>query len=208
MIEAALHAAGFSPIVGIDEAGRGSCAGPITIAACVLPQVLPPQLAGLDDSKKLTASRRAKLFPLIQEHALSWHIVHISAEEIDRFGIQHANISGMRRAVAGLDIAASYALIDGFPVPGLTQPQLPIIGGDAFARCISAASILAKHSRDQLMLDYAADYPGYGFESHKGYGTKVHIDAVRRQGGSPIHRYSYANIARAHGEWEKERDTQ
>lgn len=201
MIEAALYAAGFHPIVGVDEAGRGSCAGPITIAACILPEVVPPELAGLDDSKKLTPLRRARLYPLIKEHALSWAIVHISASEIDHFGIQHANISGMRRAVAKLGLTASYALIDGFRVPGLLQPQLPIIGGDGYARCISAASILAKQSRDDLMTEFGEKFPGYGFESHKGYGTKVHMDAVRRQGGSPIHRYSYANVAKAQAEW-------
>ncbi|QGU02296.1 Ribonuclease HII [Corynebacterium kalinowskii] len=206
MIEAALHAAGFSPIVGIDEAGRGSCAGPITIAACILPPALPAELVGLDDSKKLTPLRRARLFPLIKELALSWSIVHISATDIDRFGIQHANISGMRRAVAQLGLTANYALIDGFGVPGLRQPQLPIIGGDGFARCVSAASILAKHARDELMIDYAAQYPGYAFEKHKGYGTKVHLDAVRRQGASPIHRYSYANVALAHGQWLSEKE--
>lgn len=201
MIEEALQAAGFSPIVGVDEAGRGSCAGPITIAACILPEELPADLAGLDDSKKLTPLRRARLFPLIKEYAISWSIVHIPATDIDHFGIQHANISGMRRAVAQLEVRAGYALIDGFGVPGLRQPQLPIIGGDGFARCISAASILAKHARDELMMDYAEAYPGYGFEKHKGYGTKVHLDAVRRQGASPIHRYSYANVAQAHGQW-------
>lgn len=205
MIEEALHAAGFSPIVGIDEAGRGSCAGPITIAACILPPAVPDSLALLDDSKKLTPAQRARLFPLIQEHALCWSIINIPAADIDHFGIQHANISGMRRAVAALELRPAYALIDGFKVPGLTQPSLPIIGGDGEARCISAASILAKHSRDLLMASYAEQYPGYAFEKHKGYGTKVHLDAVRRQGASPIHRYSYANVAKAHGQWQSER---
>lgn len=206
MIETALHAAGFSPIVGIDEAGRGSCAGPITIAACILPEQLPDCLTSLDDSKKLTPLRRAKLFPLIKEHALSWSIIHISAQDIDRFGIQHANISGMRRAVAQLDRRAHYALIDGFAVPGLVQPQLPIIGGDGFARCVSAASILAKQARDELMIEFATQYPEYSFEKHKGYGTKVHLDAVRRHGASPIHRYSYANVAKAHDHWLREKE--
>lgn len=206
MIEDALQAAGFAPIVGVDEAGRGSCAGPITIAACVLPAEIPPALSGLDDSKKLTPTRRARLFPLIQEHSLSWSIIHISAHDVDKWGIQHANISGMRRAIAALDSPAAYALIDGFRVPGLIQPQLPVIGGDVYARCISAASILAKHARDQLMISYGEEFPGYGFESHKGYGTKVHMAAVRRLGGSPIHRYSYANVATAHGQWLSEKE--
>ncbi|MEJ5926997.1 ribonuclease HII [Corynebacterium sp. H128] len=207
MIEQTLIAAGFGPVAGVDEAGRGSCAGPITIAACILPTTLPEELAGLDDSKKLSPVRRARLFPLIQNLALSWSIVHLPATFVDEWGIQHANISGMRRAVARLELRPAYALIDGFGVPGLTQPSLPIIGGDAYAPCISAASILAKHSRDVLMAEYAQQFPGYGFEAHKGYGTKVHMDAVRRQGASPIHRYSYANVAAAHAHWLGEKET-
>lgn len=195
--EIALQRRGFGPVAGVDEAGRGACAGPITIAACILPARPVPKLAGLTDSKQLTAKKRAELFAIIQDMAVAWSIIHISAEEIDARGIQHANISGMRRAVAALDVQPGFVLTDAMRVPGLLVPYLPVIGGDGASRCIAAASVLAKHSRDEIMNELGRTYPGYGLEAHKGYGTKTHIDAVRRHGGTPQHRYSYANIARA-----------
>ena len=200
-LEGALDEAGLGPVAGVDEAGRGACAGPITIAACILPSVDIPELALLNDSKKLTARRREKLYPIIQDAAIAWSIVHIPAEEIDADGITQANISGMRRAVAQLDTHPGYVLTDAWSVPGFTQPSLPIIGGDAAARCIAAASVLAKYSRDQLMMEMDKQWPGYGFAQHKGYGTKTHMDAVRRLGAAPVHRYSYSNVVRAHSEW-------
>ncbi|SJM47912.1 Ribonuclease HII [Corynebacterium glutamicum] len=139
--------------------------------------------------------------PLIKKHALAWSVIVISAQDIDRFGIQHANISGMRRAVAALGTQPGYVLTDAMKVPGFTVPYLPIIGGDASARCIAAASVLAKQTRDDIMTDMANDYPHYGLEIHKGYSTKIHMDAVRHHGASPEHRYSYANVAKAHQEW-------
>lgn len=202
--EVSLSKAGLGPVAGVDEAGRGACAGPIVIAACVLPDRHIPDLETLTDSKKLTPTSRARLFPLIQKHALSWSIVSFSAAEIDAGGLQFANIGGMRRAIAALDTKPGYVLIDGFAVPGLTVASLPIISGDASARCIAAASVLAKHHRDQVMLELGLQFPEYGFAGHKGYGTKAHLDAVRRHGGSPQHRYSYANVAAAHGEWLRE----
>ncbi|AKK06232.1 RNase HII [Corynebacterium mustelae] len=206
--EVALEKAGLGPVAGVDEAGRGSCAGPITIAACILPPHPVDELAGLTDSKKLTARQRSTLFPLIQKYALSWSILHISAADIDAFGIQHANVSGMRRVVARLEIQPGYVLTDALPVDGLSVPYLPMIGGDAAARCIAAASVLAKCSRDDLMQDLDTQYPGYGFAKHKGYGTKIHMDAVRRYGASPVHRYSYANVATAHNQWLEQELTQ
>ncbi|MCS4536287.1 ribonuclease HII [Corynebacterium sp. HS2168-gen11] len=199
--EVYLDKAGFGPVAGVDEAGRGSCAGPITIAACILPPKPIAELADLTDSKKLSERKREQLFPIIQQHALAWSIVHISAADIDTFGLQHANISGMRRAVAQLEVIPGYVLTDAMKVPGLVQPHLPLIGGDYTARCIAAASVLAKHSRDTLMIDLDEQYPQYGFAKHKGYGTKIHLDAVRRHGASPYHRYSYANVASAHAHW-------
>ncbi|APT85006.1 ribonuclease HII [Corynebacterium aquilae] len=193
--------AGLGPVAGVDEAGRGACAGPITIAACILPTRVIPALDTLTDSKKLTAAHRARLFPLIQQHALSYSIIVIPAATIDRWGLQAANIGGMRRAIAALTHTPGYVLTDAMKVPGLRQPHLPIIGGDATSRCIAAASVLAKHSRDTLMMDMDALYPHYGFAGHKGYGTAKHVAAVRRHGASPIHRYSYANIAAAHAHW-------
>ncbi|AKK03423.1 ribonuclease HII [Corynebacterium epidermidicanis] len=199
--EVGLSKAGLGPVAGVDEAGRGACAGPIVIAACILPDRTIPALDQLQDSKKLSPARRAQLFPLIKKYAVSWSIVEFSAAEIDTLGIQYSNIAGMRRAIAGLDQQPSYVLIDGFAVPGLTVPSLPIVGGDDAARCIAAASVLAKHHRDEVMAFMDARWPDYGFAAHKGYGTKVHMDAVRRHGGSAIHRYSYANVAAAHGQW-------
>lgn len=199
--EVALTKHGFGPVAGVDEAGRGACAGPLTIAACILPERPIADLAELTDSKKLSPSKRAVLAPIIQRVACAWSVLHISAEDIDREGIQQANILGMRLAIALLDVQPGYVLTDAWHVPGLRCPSLGIIGGDAAARCIAAASVLAKHARDTLMDGLDVDYPEYGFASHKGYGTRVHMDAVRLHGGSPVHRYSYANVAAAHKEW-------
>ncbi|MDU0477970.1 ribonuclease HII [Staphylococcus chromogenes] len=200
-LEVALSKAGLGPVAGVDEAGRGACAGPIVIASCIMPDRPIAELAVLTDSKKLSAFRRAALFPLIKRYAVSWSIVEFSAAEVDQLGIQFTNIAGMRRAIAELGVRPGYVLTDGFQVPGLTQPTLPIIGGDAAARCIAAASVLAKEYRDQAMARLAEVSPQYGFDRHKGYGTKDHMDAVRQHGASEFHRYSYANVAAAHGEW-------
>ena len=196
--EVALHKAGLGPVAGVDEAGRGACFGPITIAACVLPPEPLRALEGLTDSKKLTARRREALFGPIMELSLAHAIVHIPAAEIDHRGIQAANLDGARRAVAQLEVRAGYVLVDGFRIPGMPVAQLPVIGGDAAARCIAAASVLAKVSRDRLIAAMDEVYPGYGLAGHKGYGTKVHMDAVRRHGATPEHRYSYANVKEAH----------
>lgn len=201
--EVALHKAGLGPVAGVDEAGRGACFGPITIAACVLPPEPLRALEGLTDSKKLTARRREALFGPIIELSLAHAIVQIPAAEIDRRGIQTANLDGARRAVAQLGVRAGYVLVDGFHIPGMTAPQLPVIGGDAAARCIAAASVLAKVSRDRLMAQLDEAYPGYGLAGHKGYGTKAHMDAVRRHGATPEHRYSYANVKEAHEVYKK-----
>ncbi|WBT07928.1 ribonuclease HII [Corynebacterium sp. SCR221107] len=199
--EVALSKAGLGPVAGVDEAGRGACCGPITIAACILPDRPIKELERLTDSKKLSEKVRAELFPVIQAKALAWAIVDISAPQIDRFGIQHANISGMRRAVARLEVRPGYVLTDAMKVPGMATSMLPIIGGDAAARCIAAASVLAKHHRDQIMLALDEKYPGYGLAGHKGYGTKAHMTAVSLHGGCPEHRYSYANVGAAHRQW-------
>lgn len=192
---------GLGPVAGVDEAGRGACCGPITIAACILPDRDLPELATLTDSKKLTPRARERLFPIIASVAVSWSVVSIEASLIDVRGIQHANISGMRRAIARLDTHPGYVLTDAWYIPGLTSPQLPIIGGDLAARCISAASVLAKVTRDRLMVEMDARFPDYGLASHKGYSTKAHMAAVRQHGATPEHRYTYANVAAAHREW-------
>lgn len=192
--EVALAKAGLGPVAGVDEAGRGACFGPVTVAACVLPMRPLPALEGLTDSKQLSARKRLLLFDAIRTHAVSYCVVHIPASVIDRRGIQHANLDGARRAVAGLDVAPGYVLVDAFRVPGLGCPQLPVVGGDYTARCIAAASVLAKVSRDALVCEMAAEFPQYGLEGHKGYSTAAHMDAVRRHGASREHRYSYANV--------------
>lgn len=196
--EVALSKAGLGPVAGVDEAGRGACCGPVTIAACILPDRILPGLERLDDSKKLSPAAREKLEPLIKRRALAWSVVHVGAKDIDVFGIQHANVSGMRRAVAQLGVHPGYVLSDALFVPGLPTPQLPIIGGDAAARCVAAASVLAKVSRDRLMVDIAKQYPGYALEAHKGYGTAAHQEAIARLGATPEHRMSYRNVADAH----------
>ena len=199
--EVALDKAGLGPVVGVDEAGRGACCGPVTIGACILPQRILPELDRLDDSKKLSPAAREKLEPLIKQRAVAWAVVHIGAQDVDTYGIQHANLSGMRRAIAQLAVRPGYVLTDALRVPGIPAPQLPIIGGDAAARCIAAASILAKVSRDRLMGEMDARYPGYGLASHKGYGTAVHQAAIARLGATPEHRMSYRNVAQAHAEF-------
>lgn len=195
--EVALDKVGFGPVAGVDEAGRGACFGPVTIAACMLPTRPLPELEGLDDSKKLTERRRRMLFDAIVNSATAFSIVHVPAADIDRRGIQAANLDGARRAVAGLDPAPKYVLMDGFRIPGLGVPQLPVVGGDAAVRCIAAASVLAKVSRDALIVEMAEQFPEYGLAGHKGYSTAAHMAAVRRHGASAQHRYSYANVREA-----------
>ncbi|WKD57443.1 Ribonuclease HII [Corynebacterium capitovis DSM 44611] len=187
----------------MDEAGRGACFGPLTVAACVLPPRPITSLEGLTDSKQLSPLRRASLFDAIRDVAFAYAVVHVSAAEIDRRGVHVANLDGARRAVAKLDARPGYVLLDAFRVPGLAIPQLPIVGGDYTARCIAAASVLAKVSRDRLVTEMARSFPAYGVETHKGYGTKAHMAAVRRHGASPEHRYSYANVRIAHEFFER-----
>lgn len=199
--DVALIHAGLGPVAGVDEAGRGSCCGPITISAVILPERIIPELAELNDSKALSPATRERLAPVIRKCAVAWSVVHISAQDIDARGIQWANLSGMRRAVAHLDVQPGYILTDALAVPGLSIPHLPIIGGDASSRSIAAASVLAKVSRDAIMDDLDKRYSGYGLATNKGYGTKDHLTAVRRLGATPQHRYSYRNIRAAHNEW-------
>ncbi len=196
-LESALQSRGLGPVAGADEAGRGACAGPLVVAACVLPPGPHPRLAGLTDSKKLSAKNRERLFPEIEAVAVASTVVTISAEEIDRLGVHVMNIEGMRRAVSGLAVAPQYILLDGFRVPGLPAPSLPVIGGDAQAACIAAASVLAKVTRDRIMVAMDAALPGYDFAVHKGYSTPAHSAALRRLGPCEQHRLSYANVSAA-----------
>lgn len=196
-LESALYRSGLGPVAGVDEVGRGACAGPLVVAACVLGPNRYESLAALDDSKRLTEKAREELFPLIRRYALAYHVVFIPAAEVDRRGVHVANIEGMRRAVAGLSQRPGYVLSDGFRVPGLPMPSLPVVGGDAAAACIAAASVLAKVSRDRLMVAMEADHPGYGFAEHKGYSTPAHSAALTELGPCREHRYSFINVRRA-----------
>jgi ribonuclease HII len=195
-LESALYRSGLGPVAGVDEVGRGACAGPLVVAACVLGSGRLESLGALDDSKKLTETAREKLYPLICRYALAYHVVFIPSVDVDRRGVHVANIEGMRRAVAGLSVRPGYVLSDGFRVPGLPVPSLPVIGGDAAAACIAAASVLAKVSRDRLMVAMDADHPGYGFAEHKGYSTEAHSAALNELGPCPEHRYSFINVRR------------
>ncbi|MFV3115490.1 ribonuclease HII [Gordonia amicalis] len=193
--EFALYRQGLGPVAGVDEAGRGACAGPLVVAACVLKPTQLASLAELDDSKRLTEKTRETLYRSVTRYADAWSAVVIDAAEIDRIGIHVANIEGMRRAVAALDVTPGYVLSDGFVVPGLTAPSLPVIGGDGAVACIAAASIIAKVTRDRIMVAMDSDLPGYDFAIHKGYSTPLHMSRIDAAGPSPQHRMSYRNVA-------------
>lgn len=179
---------------GVDEAGRGPLAGPVVAAAVILDPAKP--IAGLNDSKKLSAKRREALAVEIRAKALAWAVAEASVEEIDRINILQASLLAMRRAVEALGIMPSHALIDGNKCPQLPCPAEAIIGGDGKVASIAAASILAKTVRDAGMQDLHAIYPQYGFDRHMGYPTAVHLTALREHGVSPVHRRSYAPVAK------------
>lgn len=180
---------GFQVICGVDEAGRGPLAGPVCAAAVILPPHL--ELPGLNDSKKLTDKRRRELFPLIKERAIAYGIAFATHLEIDEINILQATYLAMERALAQLNVKPDIALIDGNRAKDFGLPVKTVVHGDSLSASIAAASILAKVTRDDLMLQMAEDYPQYGFEVHKGYGTKAHYEALRTYGESPIHRKSF-----------------
>lgn len=205
--ERVLDRAGLGPVAGVDEAGRGACAGPLVVAAVVLAPERRRRIEGLADSKLLTARRRERLYEEITATATAWHALVISREEIDSVGLHRCNIAGMRRALAALGAAPGYVLIDGFRVPGLCTPGLPVPKGDRVAACVAAASIVAKVTRDRIMTELHERYPEYGFDVHKGYVTRAHSAALRTHGPCPEHRRSFVNVARvAEGELEAEND--
>lgn len=182
------------PIAGVDEAGRGPLAGPVVVAAVVFTPGRTP-VNGLDDSKALCAKRREALYPRIVERALAWHVVTVEVEEIDRINIFQATMAGMRRAVEAVAHAAEMARIDGNVIPpGLPCPAEAWVGGDRRDRSIMAASILAKVTRDRLMVALDGQWPQYGFAAHKGYGTPAHLAALQRHGACPHHRRSFAPV--------------
>ena len=187
--ERALHREGYALVCGADEAGRGPLAGPVCAAAVILPEGV--DLPGLNDSKKLTEKKREALFPLIQERAVACGIAFASVEEIEKMNILAAALLAMDRAIGQLSPAPELALIDGNTVKGISLPARSVVGGDGKVAAIAAASVLAKVTRDRLMLTLAQQYPQYGFDRHKGYGTKEHYAALEKYGPSPVHRPSF-----------------
>ena len=194
-IEAALRASGVMRIAGVDEAGRGPCAGPLIIAAVILKDSDSPVLARVRDSKALTEKVREELYEVVIDQALSYSIIEIAPEEFDRFGLHKSNLEGMRRAINSLTTPPEYVLTDGYAIEGLAIPNLAVWKGDQVALSISAASILAKVYRDRIMREMDVKYPGYGFAKHKGYATAAHTAALQELGITEIHRKSFANIA-------------
>jgi ribonuclease HII len=188
-LEKELNDAGYAAICGVDEAGRGPLCGPVVAAACILPMGLV--IEGLNDSKKLTPKKRDALYDYICENAVSYCIAEASVEEIDELNILEATLLAMRRAIDGLSVPADFALIDGNVSRDFQIPVRAIVKGDATSPSIAAASILAKVTRDRQCEELDRMYPQYGIAKHKGYGTKVHMDALREHGPSPIHRKQF-----------------
>jgi ribonuclease HII len=189
--ENVLARAGLAPVAGIDEAGRGACAGPLVVAAVVLDQAAIRRMPQLADSKLLTPAAREDAYGHIMRHAVDWHVVTIPVNEIDGFGLHVCNIEGMRRAFAGLRTAPGYVLTDGFPVRGLGSPALAVWKGDRVAASVAAASIVAKVTRDRMMRELDERYPQYGFGRHKGYVTDEHLQTLAEFGPCPEHRTSF-----------------
>jgi ribonuclease HII len=192
--ERALARAGLTPVAGIDEAGRGACAGPLVVAAVCLNPARLPGLSLIADSKALSAAAREDAYAEVMESALAWHAVVIPPQEIDKLGLHVCNVSGMRRALAGLACSPAYVLTDGFPVRGLGVPALAMWKGDEVAACVAAASVVAKVTRDRLMCELHTRFPAYGFAEHKGYSTAGHMRALSERGPCPEHRYSFVNV--------------
>ena len=194
--ERVLRARGFLLIAGVDEAGRGPLAGPVVAAAVVLPDDFA--LDGLTDSKKVSAAKREKFYAILTATAeILWAVAEATVEEIDRLNILHATHLAMGRAIERLPKRADHALVDGLPVRGLTVDHTALVEGDSLSLSIAAASIIAKVTRDRLMVELDAQYPQYGFARHKGYGVREHLEALRNHGPSPVHRRSFQPVAQA-----------
>jgi len=192
--ERALRRSGFVHIAGADEAGRGACAGPLVAAAVLLPDGKRGHVPGLADSKLLTAAARERVYAQVIRRAVAWRAVVVPAADVDRLGLHRCNVAAMRRALAVLEPAPEYVLTDGFPVRGLGVPGLAMWKGDRVAACIAAASVVAKVTRDRMMVEMHDVYPAYNFARHKGYGTAEHAAALREHGPCPEHRRSFANV--------------
>jgi ribonuclease HII len=194
-IEELLRNAGISPIAGVDEAGRGPCAGPLVVAAVILKDPTAPELAEVRDSKEVSESKREVLFDVIMNIAESVSVIIVPPSEIDERGVHAANLDGMRRAVKGLSVEPAYVLTDGYAIEGLAIPNVAVWKGDQVVTAISAASIIAKVTRDRIMIELDSKYPQYGFAKHKGYITAVHTTALKEHGPCIEHRRSFSNIA-------------
>lgn len=198
-LERALQRRGFRIVAGADEAGRGACAGPLVVGAVILPEGRRGEIDGLADSKLLTPAVRERLYAEIVARATAWTVVIIEPGEVDHRGLHVCNLTGMRRALASLPVSPHYVLTDGFGVDGLGAPGLAVWKGDQVAACVAAASIVAKVTRDRIMVELHESWPDYGFAEHKGYVTPEHSAALREHGPCPIHRFSYVNVAAAAG---------
>jgi ribonuclease HII len=194
-IESQLIDAGITPLAGVDEAGRGACAGPLVIASVVLHDPFAEDLAAVRDSKDVSEKERENLFELLVEKAAAISTIIVPPAEVDERGVHAANLDGMRRAVQGLSITPAYVLTDGYAIDGLGIANLAVWKGDQVAHCISAASIIAKVTRDRIMRELDLQFPDYGFSKHKGYITKVHTEALQTHGPCIEHRRSFSNIA-------------
>ena len=195
VIEALLANAGISPIAGVDEAGRGACAGPLVIASVVLNDPFAPELVVVRDSKEIAEAKRDAVFDLIHQVAASVSVVIVPASEVDARGVHAANLDGMRRAVQGLTVEPAYVLTDGYAIEGLGVPNLAVWKGDQVVVSISAASVIAKVTRDRIMREMDVEFPQYGFAGHKGYITPAHTKALNEHGPCEQHRRSFANVA-------------
>ena len=188
-IEREIISQGYDIVCGVDEAGRGPLCGPVTAAAVILPEGL--YIEGLDDSKKLSEAKREKLYDIITSEAVAWSVCNVSVEEINNSDILSAALLAMRRAIDGLSVKPSFALIDGNVSRGFTLPVRTVVHGDAISPSIAAASILAKVTRDRICYEFDAMYPEYGIAKHKGYGTKAHKEALMKYGPAPIYRTKF-----------------
>ncbi len=195
--ERALHRVGFRHVAGVDEAGRGACAGPLVVAAVVLPAGKRGEIAGLADSKLLTPEQRESAYTQVVARATAWSVCVIPTLEVDRRGVHVANVSGMRRAVATLGVVPCYTLTDGFPIPGMPSPSCAVWKGDQVVGCVAAASVIAKVTRDRMMRELHGRFPEYAFASHKGYCTPDHEAALHAHGPCEEHRFSFVNVRQA-----------
>ena len=196
-LERVLQRSGFPHVAGADEAGRGACAGPLVVAAVVLPEGKRGEVPGLADSKLLSEQAREAAYEQVVRRALSWSVVVVPSTEVDRCGLHVMNVRAMRQAVLRLDPCPSYVLTDGFAIGGMPAPALAVWKGDRVAACVAAASVVAKVTRDRLMKQLHEQWPQYDFAQHKGYITPEHTAALQEHGPCPEHRFSYVNVKSA-----------